>query len=81
MSIYEMLTYKMSIYKLVSSDDSMHTSSVPGRRAGSRCLVRERRDQPQTAHGLDEDEAVWLRALGSGPSLRFKAVEPNPKVH
>lgn len=30
---------------------------------------------------LDKYEAVWLRVLGSGPSLWFKAIEPNPKAH
>ena len=74
MSIYKMLTYKMSIYKPVPSDDSMHTSSIPGRRAGSRCLVRERRDQPRTAHTpLQLGQAMklfgsvfWARAHLSG---------------
>lgn len=43
----KMLTQK---HQPVPSDYSMHTSSIPGWRVGSRCLVRERRHQPQTTH-------------------------------
>lgn len=76
-----MLTHK---YEPAPSDDSMHTSSIPGQREGSSAWLEKggASHKPLTLLcTLDKYEAVWLRVLGPGPSLEFKADELSPKSH
>lgn len=82
MTIYKVSTYKLSIYKPVPP---MTARTHPVSRGGGR-ETDAWSEKGGTGHepltlvcSLDKSKAVWLRVLGSGPSLQFKAVELSPK--